>query len=398
MARLVCTKCGREKAETDFFKMKDGERCDMCKQCLTMHIDNRKPETFTWILEKFDVPYIEKKWIELSNKIYSKNPSKFGPSSVIGQYIRTMNMVQYADYCYADTDRLNFKDQKTEEDAARRRAQAGRNEEFEQELKGRLERGEISQAEYDTLTTTNIEIEATPLTFAMPDTNAQEDKILSELTEEDQLYLINKWGALYKPSEWVRMEQTYTRYANEYDMNVDREETLKKICKVSLKLDNAVDSGDMTAAKNYNTMLDTLRKSAAFTAAQNKEEKDKELDTIGELVALCERDGGIIEQFPVNPDEYPQDKIDFTIKDLKAYNYNLVVNELGLGDLIESYMQKLDQAEQADNDMFDDLITNKEEEAAQELTDAEAAEFQEFMLEQEIEDEADRLLEELGGE
>ena len=114
------------------------------------------------------------------------------------------------------------------------------------------------------------------------------------------------------------------------------------------------------------------------------------------MVALCEQEGGIIEQFPINPDEYSQDKVDFTIKDLKAYNYNLVVNELGLGDLIESYVQKLEQAEESDQNMFNNLITNEKEEAEQALTDKEAEDFQNF-LEKEIEDEAEKLLQSLGG-
>ena len=87
--------------------MKDGQRCDWCKDCLTMHIDNRKPDTFKWILEMFDVPYIESVWVEQTNKQYQKNPGKFGPASVIGQYIRTMNMAQYADYHYSDSDQIN---------------------------------------------------------------------------------------------------------------------------------------------------------------------------------------------------------------------------------------------------------------------------------------------------
>ena len=44
--KKVCSKCGRELKETEFFKMKTGNRCDLCKDCLTQYIDNRKPSTF----------------------------------------------------------------------------------------------------------------------------------------------------------------------------------------------------------------------------------------------------------------------------------------------------------------------------------------------------------------
>ena len=41
---------------------KDGTKCELCKACLTLHINNFEPDTFLWLLEKFDVPYIEAEW------------------------------------------------------------------------------------------------------------------------------------------------------------------------------------------------------------------------------------------------------------------------------------------------------------------------------------------------
>ena len=187
----------------------------------------------------------------------------------------------------------------------------------------------------------------------------------------------------------------YKRYANEYELNVDREEVLKKMCKTSLKMDETLDVGDVNGYKSLATVFDQLRKSGKFTEAQNKEDKQRYLDSVGELIALCEREGGPIEQLP-NPDEYPQDKIDFTLRDLKSYTYGLVTNELGLGDLIESYIEKLEKAEQEGDVSLDQgLVTSDEELAADALTDDEAEEFQMF-LENEIEKDAEKLLESLG--
>jgi hypothetical protein len=129
------------------------------------------------------------------------------------------------------------------------------------------------------------------------------------------------------------MEQMYNKYAQEYDLNVDREEVLKKMCKTSLKMDEALDAGDVTGYKNLAAVFDQLRKSGKFTEAQNKDDKQQVLSSIGELVALCEQEGGIIPSLPqYDPDQYPQDKVDFTLRDLKSYTYSLVSNELGLGD------------------------------------------------------------------
>lgn len=198
------------------------------------------------------------------------------------------------------------------------------------------------------------------------------------------------------------METMYSRYANEYDLNVDREETLKQMCKVSLKLDQAIDMNVVSDIKSLTATLDSLRKSGKFTEAQNKDEKVRYLDTIGELVALCEREGGIIEQMP-DPDEYPQDKIDFTIKDMKNYTYNLVSNEYGLGDLIESYIEKLEKSEEMDDLDLEgkDFVLSAEDAEKQALSQTEAEEFaayqHELALEDETLNEAEALLAQFGG-
>lgn len=87
----------------------------------------------------------------MSNEIYKKNPGKFGPKSVIGRYIRSMNMAQYKDYVYADSDKLNFQDKK----ALQEQESQEERERREAELLRKLEDGEISQSEYNTLTMTN---------------------------------------------------------------------------------------------------------------------------------------------------------------------------------------------------------------------------------------------------
>lgn len=191
------------------------------------------------------------------------------------------------------------------------------------------------------------------------------------------------------------METMYSKYANEYELNVDREEVLKKMCKTSLKMDEALDAGDVSSYKNLAGVFDQLRKSGKFTEAQNKEKEEKYLDTIGELVRLCEEAKGPIANNLPDPDEYPQDKIDFTIKDLKAYNFNLFAGEPHIQDMIETFIEKYEKAEQAEQDFGKDLVTSVEEQAAQVLTDDEAAEYQQF-LENEIEADAEALLAEFG--
>lgn len=193
------------------------------------------------------------------------------------------------------------------------------------------------------------------------------------------------------------MEEMYLEYENTFDLNVDSKAVVKQICQVYLKMNEALAVGDTNAYKSLSATYDSLRKSANLTKAQNKEDQHKELDSIGELVRLAERKKGIIPQIPW-PDDYPQDKIDFCIKDMKQYMYNLVTKELGLGNLIESYIEKLEQQqkEQAEQvDVYDtDFILSAADEEANALTDQEAEEFAQY-LENEIEEEAMRLAGEL---
>ena len=407
-----CTKCGRRLKETEFYKMKTGERCDLCKDCLCQYIDNRKPETFLWIIEMFDVPYIERKWIQLTNNQYKKDPGKFGPKSVLGLYLRTMNMTQYAQYTFEDSDHLENANA-----AAAPVQEIEVDEEYETKLRQRLENGEITEQQYNTLTKTNRMQESFNKTEVfLPELLERENQIQEEeekptpsyhinesywtdqLSDEDINYLMLKWGTVYTPQEWITMETMWNKYSNEYELNVDREEVLKKMCKTSLKMDEALDIGDVTGYKNLAAVFDQLRKSGKFTEMQNKEGKERTLDSIGQLVSLCEQHGGIIEALPqFDPEQYPQDKIDFTLKDLQSYTYRLVTNELGLGDLIESYIKKLEEAENTSTDINEGLITSAEEAAQDQLTDEEVADFDLF-LENEIEAEAETFAQFVRGE
>lgn len=497
----TCAKCGKTKKETDFYKIPNTDkRCDLCKTCLTMYIDNRRPDTFKWILKKMDVPYIEKKWVELANKSYMKNPATFGPMSVIGTYLRTMNMDQYNNLKYADSEKINnekFQQAKKEQQNIKGTSY---DEEFENRLLESLKAGEISQAEYNTMSRKSVldrinekmrqgeeEVASNPdsvldkkelevpentvdseeikknadvisaakdveqeflakkaeeekkkkqskeaeepepqVLDLMPDvasslgvnpveniSNAplditgemqndfipdvariDEAQITESLTEDDIKYLSLKWGLLYKPSEWVKMEELYQKYAADYELSTDREQVLKNICKTDLKMNQALDVGDIKTFKDLQGANDMLRKSGKFTDSQKQEEKKRDIDSIGELVAFVESKGGIIPRKD-DPINVPQDKIDFIINDMKNYTDNLVKNELGLGNLIESYIKKLEEnkAKSVDEIIAEGIKTDEDNA----VTDEEAADFQQFQIE-EREEEAKRLAEQYGAE
>jgi hypothetical protein len=70
--------------------------------------------------------------------------------------------------------------------------------------------------------------------------------------------------------------------------------------------------GDVEGFQKMSKVYDSLMKSGKFTAAQNKAETGEFVDSVGELIELCERQG-YIERFYI---DQPNDKVDLTIQDM----------------------------------------------------------------------------------
>lgn len=119
--------------------------------------------------------------------------------------------------------------------------------------------------------------------------------------------------------------------------DADTINTLKLICKTNLKMNQALDMGDLDGYQKLSRVSDALRKSAKFTAAQNKENKNDFVDSVGELVEMCEREGFI----PRFATDIPQDKVDLTLKDMNEYLHKLVTQDLGFGQQIEDALKKI---------------------------------------------------------
>lgn len=83
-------------------------------------------------------------------------------------------------------------------------------------------------------------------------------------------------------------------------------------------------------------MYDSLRKSAKFTAAQNKETKADFVESVGQIVAYCEKMGGQIPRYEIKT---PLDTIDKVINDMKEYNKSLIYEDKALARQIEDYLQ-----------------------------------------------------------
>lgn len=347
MASYKCQKCGKVLDEGQFYTYKNGTKTELCKKCLTMHIDNFDESTYLWLLEKMDVPYVPAEWNSLRDKAYAKDAEKMNGMSVFGKYLSKMKLKQWKEYSWADSEKLQA-------EAAAKAGNNGveKNEEFEAELQAKYEAGEISEAEYKTLMSVPAQIKAeegrpAANPYLGPDNPYNEQEMFpedelpdpsSELTQEDKIYLAMKWGRMYKLSEWVELEKTYNEMMDSFDIqDADTKNTLILLCKTTLKANQALDSGDIEGFQKLSKVQESLRKTAKFTAAQNKDKKDDFIDCVGELVVMCEKEGFI----PRFATDIPQDKVDITLKDMQNYTRKLVTQDLGFGQQIEDALKKI---------------------------------------------------------
>lgn len=389
MARITCEKCKKTMDSNQFYSYRNGEKAEICKKCLTMHVDNFNPETYVWILEKMDVPYVPSAWNTIRDNAFAKNPNLNG-MSVVGKYLSKMKLKQWKEYGWADSQALQEKEEQQNEAKQKEIA------EMERITQERFERGEISEAEYKTLVSTQVQnaenirkaIEAAA-TSAQPQ-YMDEDELTgpaAELTEDDKLYLAMKWGRLYKPNEWIELERIYEEMMASFDIqDADTAHTLLLICKTNLKMNQAIDIGDLDGFQKLSRVSESLRKSAKFTAAQNKEEKNDFVDCVGELVSMCERDGFI----PRFATDIPQDKVDLTLKDMNNYLYKLVTQDLGFGQQIEDSLKKLMIKAEMNKDIDNDYESGETEE----ILDENIADFYDEIAKQK---EKDKQLYEEGG-
>ena len=395
MAKYHCDKCNKELEEVNFYKYRDGSYVELCKKCLTMHVDAFDPSTFTWLLQKLDVPYIPQEWnAVIENKMAKKPDKPLSHSAVFGSYLSKTKLKQWKDYYWADNERIQelFFQRGAQADAEKAELDAMYQEQYEA--------GEISEAQYKTLTSPkarndqmmNMLSQAPYLGEDNPynENNFMDDSELPDpaaaLTQEDKIYLAMKWGKLYKPSEWVELEKDYVKMKQSFDIqDADSENTLVLLCKTNLKANQAIDCGDIEGFQKLSKVSESLRKSAKFTAQQNKDEKGDFVDSIGQLIAICERDG-FIPRFATN---IPQDKVDMTLKDMNEYVRKLVTQDLGFGQQIEDSLKKI----MLQNEMNKEAEERQAEEgedydpyAPNELSDQDIVDYYDEIMNQKIMD------------
>lgn len=344
-----CARCGRVLKRINFYTMHDGSPTDLCKKCLTARVDNFNPDTFKWILEKLDVPYVPTEWNVLRDRAFTKDPNGMNGMSVLGKYISKMQLKRWKDYGYADSEKLQKELGQYVDKSAGIDKEA-----FEQELKDKLAKGEITETEYYTYmsadTLNQDYMNAPPPTYeeAIGENNYYNEEnfidsadlpnLAQSLSKEDKIYLAMKWGVSYKEEEWVELEKKYREMMDSFAIeDSDSMGVLILSCKTYLKMNQALDGGDIESYQKLSKVYDSLRKSAKFTAAQNKNKESDFVDCVGNLVAYCEKAGGAIPHMKL---DVSYDIVDAVVKDMKKYNRDLIYEDTALARQIENYLKR----------------------------------------------------------
>lgn len=342
MADYYCEKCNRTMSAEQFYtsnnleKYPNDGKLKQCKKCITMHVDNWNPDTYLWILQEVDVPYVPEEWNKLL-ATYGKDKSKLTGMSILGRYLSKMKLKQYKDYRWKDTEFLQELADNKLEQAMKRQGYSAAEITMAQEAKKIVipEEG-FKEPVYEEPVVEDY--------FAQ---QAGGDDMEIDLTDEDRTYLRLKWGKAYKPEEWVKLEQLYEEMMSSYDVQgAGHIDTLKLVCKTSLKANQLIDMGDIEGFQKMSKVYDSLMKSGKFTAAQNKAESGEFVDAIGQLVEICEKEGFIPRYYV----DKPNDRVDETLADMKSYTKTLVYEELNLGNLIEQSIKTMMSEENKDED------------------------------------------------
>lgn len=256
MPKCYCEKCNKEMDDTMFYTYKAGGKVEICKKCLTLHVDAFDETTYLWLMEKMDLPYVPAEWNVLRDRDYQKKgPSKFDSAAVFGKYLSKMKLNQWKKYGWADGPRLvKEAEEKNAENASKAAEARAAQDTYYQE---KYSQGLITENEYKTLTSTIIQREAalngygpSNNPYLGPDNPFNENNFLREedlprvsasLTKEDRIYLAMKWGRLYTPDEWVSLEKNYNEMMESFDIqDADTINSLILICKTDLKMNQAI--------------------------------------------------------------------------------------------------------------------------------------------------------------
>lgn len=266
--KLICTCCGKEKNDRDFYISsspihKHTGKLSVCKTCIWELAEVNEKSTdmrnIKDLLRSIDKPFITFLWD--SSVEEGTNTNKF----IFKIYMKNLGMPQYKSLNWDDSD-FNVSSESTQS--------VGKNN--------------------------------------------------KEFFADD--YVIDKWGVGYTPQEYEAFERKYNVLKNNYQEKTSMHtEALLTFIRYRVKEELATARGDVKEAKEWGTLASKQAQDAKINPSQlSKADLSDGLDTFGQLVRTVEQSVDIIPLLPQFK-ERPHDKPDFAmwcyinyIRDLKG--------------------------------------------------------------------------------
>lgn len=260
-----CTKCGKMLRSSSFYNSNNLEKyptgkLNICKKCITMHVDNWNSDTYLWILQEADVPYLPTEWNTLMAR-YVRDGSKINGATILGRYLGKMKLNQWNRFRWKDSKFLQELEDNKIAEAMRLQGfsegeiaqtlEEGKTEIIEEAKIPKIEVPDNAQEVYNQLKPQmpprplEPAVPAAGFTDLEPQITGRPVDVDMGLTDEEKTYLSIKWGDAYNQPEWVKLEQLYEEMMQSYDIqSAGHKDTLKLICKTSLKANQLIDCGD----------------------------------------------------------------------------------------------------------------------------------------------------------
>lgn len=161
-----------------------------------------------------------------------------------------------------------------------------------------------------------------------------------------------KWGGDYSFEEYMQLDSLLVSTLRAGDItNPLQIDAIKKACRISIQLDQAILAGDAKAIKDLTSAYSTFTKTAQIDDVIATTNKDV-ISTVSDLGDYIEQCGGQFKYY----DDVPRDIVDKTINDMKEYIRVLVQDCTGLSATLESISQSY--AQQVEENASDDAFAN----------------------------------------
>lgn len=264
--KKTCSKCNTEKISKDHFYMASDDiinadgRLSICKPCMEDLIDMNNVDSLVNVMRKLDKPF--------SINDYDKAMAHANP---FGEYMRRIAMPQWKGKSYLDSQ--------FNESLERHQSKNSRDINKPSEM--------VNQSYF-------------------------------EITPD----LVFKWGDNYTQTEMQQLENFYKKMNDANNITTPQEiESLKLLCKLSLKQNIALDEDNHTAFKNLNTQYNKVLQDSGLRAIDKVSGGESAgIRTFGQIWEEIEKDGFIA------PYQYQekQDIVDKTVLYMGNYTRKLL--------------------------------------------------------------------------